>query len=193
MLIANAPEEESMASVLLLWWDKTLPIEKAAVFRPKLYTAALQRHNTENSKQIFPEMELRGLSANFHIHVSVSDLYILTIGLLILLQENIWNYPGNIQIARGNWDWGCAIPYLGIHKWDFRCSEGGMTATCKTLSTVPSPATMDTNIYLHVDLPILTPTPNTYSPLFNVRQLLTQSLTLVTVLMAFCCTFLNVR
>jgi hypothetical protein len=22
----------------------------------------------------------------------------------------------------GNWDWGSAIPFLGIHKWDFRCS-----------------------------------------------------------------------
>ncbi len=22
----------------------------------------------------------------------------------------------------GNWDWGRAIPFLGIHKWDFRCS-----------------------------------------------------------------------
>jgi hypothetical protein len=32
---------------------------------------------------------LRGLSPNFHIHVSVSDLYILTIGLPILLQENM--------------------------------------------------------------------------------------------------------
>jgi hypothetical protein len=45
------------------------------------------------------EKELRGLSANFHIHVSVSDLYIYTIGLPILLKENMWTRPGNIQIA----------------------------------------------------------------------------------------------
>jgi hypothetical protein len=38
-------------------------------------------------KQIFPEKELRGVSPNFHIHVSVSDLYMLLIGLPILLQE----------------------------------------------------------------------------------------------------------
>jgi hypothetical protein len=52
-------------------------------------SGALQRHSTENSKQIeiFLEIELRGLSPNFHIHVSVSDLYIPTIGLPILLQE----------------------------------------------------------------------------------------------------------
>ncbi len=34
---------------------------------------------TENSKQIFPEMKLRGLVPNFLTHVSVSDLYIPTI------------------------------------------------------------------------------------------------------------------
>jgi hypothetical protein len=48
---------------------------------------ALQRTNTENLKQIFPEKELRGHSPNFHVQVSVSDLYIPTIDLPILLQE----------------------------------------------------------------------------------------------------------
>jgi hypothetical protein len=47
----------------------------------------LQIHCTENSKQIFPEMKLRGLVPNFHIHVSVSDLYIPMIGPPILLQK----------------------------------------------------------------------------------------------------------
>jgi hypothetical protein len=36
-----------------------------------------QRHNTENSKQIFPRKELRGYSPNSYIHVSVSDFYFL--------------------------------------------------------------------------------------------------------------------
>jgi hypothetical protein len=35
----------------------------------------------------FPEKQLRGHSPNFHIHVSVSNLYIRTIDLPILLQE----------------------------------------------------------------------------------------------------------
>jgi hypothetical protein len=34
-------------------------------------------HCNENSIYVFPEKELRGLSPNFHIHVSVSDLDIL--------------------------------------------------------------------------------------------------------------------
>ncbi len=35
---------------------------------------------------VFPEKELRGLSPYFHIHVSVSDLYIPTFGPPIFLQ-----------------------------------------------------------------------------------------------------------
>jgi hypothetical protein len=56
-------------------------------------------NNIENSKQIFPEKELRSHNPNFHTHVSVSDLHILTIYLHILLQENMWIDRGNIYIA----------------------------------------------------------------------------------------------
>ncbi len=55
-----------------------------------------ERQYTENLKQIFPEIKLRGLRPNSLIHVSVSDLYITTIGLHILLQENRWTDLGNI-------------------------------------------------------------------------------------------------
>ena len=41
-------------------------------------------------------MKLRGLIPSFYIYVSVSDLYIPTIGLPILLQENMWTDPVNI-------------------------------------------------------------------------------------------------
>jgi hypothetical protein len=58
---------------------------------PPAYVAwranTLQKQNTEISKQIFSEKEYRGLSPNFHIHASVSDLYIPMIGLPILLEE----------------------------------------------------------------------------------------------------------
>jgi hypothetical protein len=41
-------------------------------------TPAVEGHCNEKEKPIyvFPEKELRGLSPNFHIHVSTSDLYI---------------------------------------------------------------------------------------------------------------------
>jgi hypothetical protein len=38
---------------------------------------------------MFPEKELLGLIPDFHIHVFVSDVYIPTFGLPILLQENM--------------------------------------------------------------------------------------------------------
>jgi hypothetical protein len=52
-----------------------------------IFVAALQRQNAENLKQIFPEKEYRVLSPNFHIHVSVSELHIPTMGLPFLLEE----------------------------------------------------------------------------------------------------------
>jgi hypothetical protein len=52
-----------------------------------LSVPALQRQNTEILKQIFPEKEYRGLSPNFHIHASLRDLYISTMGLPILLED----------------------------------------------------------------------------------------------------------
>ncbi len=60
---------------------------------------ALQRHNTENSKQIFARKGIGQPQSQSHIHVSVRDLYLPTIDLPILLQKNIWTNPGNIKIA----------------------------------------------------------------------------------------------
>ncbi len=88
----------------------------------------LQRHNNKNSKQIFPEKEFQGLSPNFHIHVSASDLYVFPGS--VCLYSAAGNYvalswePINRSQTHecGNWDWGRAIPILGVNKWDFRCS-----------------------------------------------------------------------
>jgi hypothetical protein len=64
---------------------------------------ALQRQNAENLKQIFPEKEYRGHSPNFHFHVSVSELYILTTGLPFLLDRS-WEYINRSQTHEcGNW------------------------------------------------------------------------------------------
>jgi hypothetical protein len=51
-------------------------------------------HCNENPIDVFLEKELRGLSPNFHIHVSVIDLYIPRIGPNIFLQQNrlCWEY-----------------------------------------------------------------------------------------------------
>ncbi len=61
------------------------PWVKEGVFSQ--WCETLQRQNAKNLKQIFPEKEYQGLSPNFHIHVSVSALYIPTMGLPFLLEE----------------------------------------------------------------------------------------------------------
>jgi hypothetical protein len=61
----------------------------------------------KNLKQIFPEKEYRGLSPNFHIHVSVSELYFPTMGLPFLLEEILyvdrsWEYIYRTQTQHMN-------------------------------------------------------------------------------------------
>jgi hypothetical protein len=84
--------------------------------------ATVQRTNTENSEQIFPEKELRGHRPNFHIHVSVSDLYLPTIDLPILLRERCGPILGmrhmNVEIGTE----AAQLPDKEIHKWNLRCS-----------------------------------------------------------------------
>jgi hypothetical protein len=49
---------------------------------------------------MFQEKELRGLSPNSYIHVSVIDLYITRIGPHIWLQQNGQNDSGNMSFSR---------------------------------------------------------------------------------------------
>jgi hypothetical protein len=73
------------------------------------YSCTAKNQYRKFEKQIFPEKELRGHCPNFRIHVSVSDLYIHTIDLPILLLEICGPILG-IYINRsqtnecGNWD-----------------------------------------------------------------------------------------
>jgi hypothetical protein len=50
-------------------------------------------------KQLFPKQNYNVLCPSSYTHISVRDLYISRLGLPILLQENTWTDPGNIQIA----------------------------------------------------------------------------------------------
>jgi hypothetical protein len=52
---------------------------------------------------VFPEMKLKLPKQNYNVlspgsctHISVRDLYISRIGLLILLEGNMWTNHGNI-------------------------------------------------------------------------------------------------
>ncbi len=57
-------------------------------------------HCNENPIYVFPEKEMRGLSPNFHIHVSVSNLYIPRIVSHIFLQQNRQTDHGDIYAHR---------------------------------------------------------------------------------------------
>ncbi len=88
--------------------------------------STLQRKNAENLEQIFPEKEYRDLSPNFHIHVSVSELYIPRIELPFLLEEICGPILGIYKSLTDTWMWklGLRIPRKGIFKRNCRCSGG---------------------------------------------------------------------
>jgi hypothetical protein len=71
-----------------LWVSNTdIPQKTIKGEKSKVVAYTLQRQNTEISKQIFPEKEYWGFSLNFYINASVSDIYIPTTSLPILLEE----------------------------------------------------------------------------------------------------------
>jgi hypothetical protein len=66
--------------------------------------------NTKNSKQIFPEKDLRGHSHDFHIHLHVCDRFIYphyrsaysAVGKYV---DRSWKYLNHSQTHEcGNWD-----------------------------------------------------------------------------------------
>jgi hypothetical protein len=67
---------------------------------PKLQLPRTAKKQQRKFEKIFPEKELRGHIPNFHIHVSASDLYMPTVDLPILLQENMWADAGNTVYIR---------------------------------------------------------------------------------------------
>jgi hypothetical protein len=63
--------------------------------------------------------ELRGLSPNFHIHVSVSDLYILTFGPPIVLQQNRQIGQENIEISNRSMNVGIETVAAQFLIWEY--------------------------------------------------------------------------
>ncbi len=62
---------------------------------------------------------LPGLSPNFRIQVSVSDLYIPRIPAVEQADQS-WEYINRLKKNKcGNWDCGPAIPFLGIFDSNF--------------------------------------------------------------------------
>jgi hypothetical protein len=83
----------------------------------------------ENLKQIFPE---KGWPQFQFPHSSVCERFIYShdrsaysaAGLYVDRSSEYINCSQTHE-RRRNWDWGRAIPFLGIHKWDFCRSVAG--------------------------------------------------------------------
>ncbi len=89
------------------------------------WSTAVQRHYTKKSKQMFPESELRSISPNSYIHF-LWTIYILPRSVCLFCCRKIGGpiveYINRSQTHEsGNWDWGRAVPFLGIHKSEFLC------------------------------------------------------------------------
>jgi len=92
------------ASIIIYKYTLTsisqLPLEK----RRTLYIVYTV-HCSKNSKHTFPEMKLRGLVPNFYMHVSGSDLYIPTVGLIwnlyfpVLRKRTLGSTAGSVKRA----------------------------------------------------------------------------------------------
>jgi hypothetical protein len=81
------------------WWagpgqaSPSLPFSSSSLTQSQNLHAPHCKNQYRKFETNILRKELRGHSPNFHLHVSVSDLYIPTIDLPILLQ---WTDPGNI-------------------------------------------------------------------------------------------------
>ncbi len=87
-----------------LGWNCFMTMGSACVIETQSKLArcllyVLHVHFNENPIYVFLFWELRGLSPNFRIHVSVHNLYIPRMRPHIFLQQNRQTDPGNILIS----------------------------------------------------------------------------------------------
>jgi hypothetical protein len=118
---AQFPEKEYINGIFLAVKNKVGRYHKVRWRRKAGH--CMQTHCNENSKQIFPKMKQHSLVPNFHIPVSVSNLYLTTIERFIYFHDRSGINCSQVHEC-GNWEQGRAVSFLGIHKSDLVCSVG---------------------------------------------------------------------
>ncbi len=116
----------------------------------------LQRHNTENSKQYITRKGIAwpqspfppsGVCEQFFKNIFPQSVCLFCCRKICGPILGIYKSLTDANEC-GNWDWDRAIPFLGIHKWDFRCSSGRTLGHCprgilawptQIISNEPSP------------------------------------------------------
>jgi hypothetical protein len=78
---------------LIIYLNRDYDVDSVAVIT--IFCGSHPMHCKENPIYVLPEKKLR-VSPNFHIHVSVSDLYIPRIGPPLFLKQNRQTDCGNI-------------------------------------------------------------------------------------------------
>ncbi len=94
---------------------------------PNIFAPTLQRHNTENKIKKYSQKRNWATQSQF-LHSSICErfTYIFPVCLfatgIYMYVDGSWEYKNRSQThGCGNWDWGPAILFLRINKWDFCC------------------------------------------------------------------------
>ncbi len=103
-----------------------------------LFLCITARHSTENSKQIFPEKELRGsVPLPVSTFMCLWAIYVPAIGLPILLLENMGTEPGLNKSCTGTGMWKLGLrphnSFSGNTQMEFSLQRGGIITLCKLL------------------------------------------------------------
>ncbi len=99
------------------WWESIINF-----WFPFMYS--IPRNEIVRAASLFPKQNYNVLSPNSYTHISVRDFQDRSVYFAAAKYvDRSWEYVNRSQTHEcRNWDWDRTIPFLGIHKLDFRYS-----------------------------------------------------------------------